>query len=99
MTHFILTAALTAAWKGTIILGAAWIATALQRRRSADLRHRVWLAALVAFAVLLIPFAPPPALRITIDTAAAGMRTATASVRSISLLLVFSTAWSVIAAL
>lgn len=99
MTHFILTAALTAAWKGTIILGAAWIAEELLRGRSADLRHRVWLAALVAFAVLLIPLAPPPTLRITIDTAAPGLRTATASVRSVSVLLMLSTAWSVIAAL
>jgi len=51
MTTLILTAAL----KGTIVLGAAWIATVLLRQRSADLRHRIWLAALVATALLLIP--------------------------------------------
>jgi hypothetical protein len=32
---------LTAALKGTVALGAAWIATALLRRSSADLRHRI----------------------------------------------------------
>ena len=51
MTNLILTAAL----KGTIVLGAAWIATALLRRRSADLRHHIWLAALIAMALLLVP--------------------------------------------
>jgi len=92
MTNLILTAAL----KGTIVLGAAWIATALLRQRSADLRHRIWLAALVAFAVLLIPIAPPQTLRIVVDTAAAGIGTARASARSVSVLPIV---WSVIAAL
>ena len=50
---------LTAALKGTVVLGAAWIATTLLRRRSADLRHRIWLAALVAMALLLIPWPAP----------------------------------------
>jgi len=92
MTNLILTAAL----KGTIVLGAAWIATALLRQRSADLRHRIWLAALVAFAVLLIPIAPPQTLRIVVDTAAAGIGTARTSSRSVSVLPIV---WSVIAAL
>ena len=52
MTNLILTAAL----KGTIVLSVAWIATVLLRDRSADLRHRIWLAALVATALLLIRF-------------------------------------------
>ncbi len=38
--------------KATLILAIAWIATLLLRRASADLRHRVWLAALVAVAIL-----------------------------------------------
>src|SRR5579864_3587277 len=96
MTTLILSAAL----KGTIVLGIAWIATVLLRRSSADLRHRIWLAALVAFAVLLIPIAPPQTLRITVDTAASGIGTAAGSIRSVSVLpVILSTAWSVIAAL
>jgi len=92
MTSLILTAAL----KGTFVLGAAWIATALLRQRSADLRHRIWLVALVAFAVLLIPIAPPQTLRIVVDTTAAGIGAVTASARSVSVLPIL---WSVIAAL
>jgi TonB family protein len=93
MTNLILTAAL----KGTIVLGAAWIATALLHRSSADLRHKIWLAALAAMALLMIPFAPPQTLRIMVDTNAVGMGTAAAaSTRSVSVLLIV---WSVIAAL
>jgi TonB family protein len=91
---------LTAALKGTVALGAAWIATALLRRSSADLRHRIWLAALIATALLVIPFSPPQTLRITVDTSAAGMGLAATSGRSASVLpIVSSVAWSVIAAL
>ncbi len=92
MTNLIL----TAAWKGIVVLGVAWIATALLRRSSADLRHRIWLAALAAMALLMIPFAPPQSLRIAVDTHAVGMGTAAASTRSVSVLLAV---WSVIAAL
>jgi TonB family protein len=93
MTNIILTAAL----KGTIVLGAAWIATALLRHRSADLRHRVWLAALVAAALLLIPVPVPQTMRMTIDaTAAAAPGTVSAAARSIR---VFPIVWSIIAAL
>jgi TonB family protein len=96
MTNLILTAAL----KGSVALGTAWIATALLRRSSADLRHRIWLAALIAAALLVIPFAPPQTLRITVDTSAAGLGIAPASAHSISALpVVCSVAWSVIAAL
>jgi len=92
MTNLILIAAL----KGTFVLSAAWIGTALLRKRSADLRHRIWLAALVAFAVLLIPIAPPQTLRIVVDTTAAGIGTTRVSARSVSVLPIL---WSVIAAL
>ena len=92
MTNLILTAAL----KGTIVLGVAWIATALLRQRSADLRHRIWLAALVATALLLIPVAPPQTMRIAIDTTASGVGAAAVSARSVSMIAVV---WSVIAAL
>jgi TonB family protein len=92
MTNLILTAAL----KGTIVLGAAWIATALLRQRSADLRHRIWLAALVAMALLLIPLPVPQTLRMTIDAAATAPATVSAAARSIR---VFPIVWSIIAAL
>ena len=61
MTNLIL----TAAWKGIVVLGVAWSATALLRRRSADLRHRIWLAALIAMALLMVPFSLPQTLRMT----------------------------------
>ena len=92
MTNLILTAAL----KGTIVLGAAWIATALLRRRSADLRHRVWLAAIIAMALLLLPVSVPQTMRMTIDASAAAPATASAAARSIQALPVV---WSIIAAL
>jgi TonB family protein len=92
MTSLILTAAL----KGTVVLAAAWLATALLRRRSADLRHRIWLAALIAMALLLVPVSVPQTLRMTIDAGAAVPGTASAAGRSVpSLTLV----WSVLAAL
>jgi TonB family protein len=92
MTNLILTAAL----KGTIVLSAAWIATVLLRRRSADLRHRIWLAAIIAMALLLIPVSVPQTMRMTIDASAAAPATASAAARSIQVLPVV---WSVIAAL
>ena len=92
MTNLILTAAL----KGTIVLGAAWIATALLRQRSADLRHRIWLAAIIAMALLLLPVSVPQTMRMTIDASAAAPATASAAARSIQVLPVV---WSIIAAL
>ena len=92
MTSLILTAAL----KGTVVLGAAWIATALLRRRSADLRHRVWLAAIIAMALLLVPVSVPQTMRMTIDASAAAPATASVAARSIQVLPVV---WSIIAAL
>jgi len=93
MTNLILTAAL----KGTFVLSAAWIATALLRERSADLRHRIWLAALIAMALLLVPVSVPQTLRMTIDASAAAPGTvAVAAARSLPSLAI---GWSVIAAL
>ena len=84
MTNLIITAAL----KGTIVLGAAWIATSLLRRSSADLRHRIWLAAFIAVALLLIPWPMPAPLRIstaaTLGTAKAG----SAASRSVPILAI-----------
>jgi TonB family protein len=82
MTNLILTTAV----KGTIVLVAAWVATALLRRGSADLRHRIWLAALVAMALLLIPWpAPAPMTFAAAAELSAGKITAAAS-RSVPLL-------------
>jgi TonB family protein len=82
MTSLILTAAV----KGSIVLAAAWIATALLRRGSADLRHRIWLAALVAMALLLIPWpAPAPMSFAAAAELSAGKVTSAAS-RSLPLL-------------
>ncbi len=92
MTNLILTAAL----KGTIVLCAAWIAAALLRRSPADLRHRIWLAALIAMALLLVPVSIPQTMRMTIDATAAAPGTVSAAARSIR---VFPIVWSIIAAL
>jgi TonB family protein len=87
---------LTAAVKGTIVLGAAWVATSLLRRSSADLRHRIWLAAIIAMALLLLPVSVPQTMRMTIDAGAPAPGTTPVVSRSIQVLPVV---WSVIAAL
>jgi TonB family protein len=61
-----MTLLLDSALKATVILTAAWLATIFLRRRSADMRHRVWLAAMLAVAglpalILAIPQALPQA--------------------------------------
>jgi len=91
MTSLIITAAL----KGIVVLVAAWIATSLLRRNSADLRHRIWLAAFIAMALLLIPWPMPQILRMTIDTSAAAAGTVSAA-RSVAVLPIL---WSAIATL
>ncbi len=45
-----------AALKSTLILALAWIACAALRKNSADLRHKIWIAAFLAIAAL--PFVP-----------------------------------------
>jgi len=91
MTSLIITAAL----KGIVVRVAAWIATSLLRRNSADLRHRIWLAAFIAMALLLIPWPMPQILRMTIDTSAAAAGTVSAA-RSVAVLPIL---WSAIATL
>ena len=91
MTSLIITAAL----KGIVVLVAAWIATSLLRRNSADLRHRIWLAAFIAMALLLIPWPMPQILRMTIDTSATAAGTVSAA-RSVAVLPIL---WSAIATL
>jgi len=91
MTSLIITAAL----KGIVVLVAAWIATSLLRRNSADLRHRIWLAAFIAMALLLIPWPMPQTLWMTIDTSATAAGTVSAA-RSVAVLPIL---WSAIATL
>jgi TonB family protein len=53
---------LDSAFKSTFILLAAWIATALLRNRSADVRHRIWLTAILATAAMPLAMLTAPAL-------------------------------------
>ncbi|HEY2416593.1 MAG TPA: M56 family metallopeptidase [Steroidobacteraceae bacterium] len=70
---------LIAALKGTVVLAVAWAAALLLRRSSADLRHRVWLAAMIAIALLLIPWPVPEPLRISASAALGTARAASAA--------------------
>jgi TonB family protein len=72
---------LDSALKATLILFAAWTASLALRRASAGVRHTVWLAAVLAVAMvpaaLSIPqTAIPPAARIIVSAMAAGPRVA-----------------------
>jgi TonB family protein len=49
--------------RATIVLGSAWLATALLRHASADVRGRIWRTALAATALLFIPVPVPEPLR------------------------------------
>jgi TonB family protein len=44
-----------AALKGSLVLVVAYLAAGAARNASADLRHRIWLGALIAVAALLVP--------------------------------------------
>jgi TonB family protein len=72
---------LDSALKATLILFAAWTASLALRRASADLRHVIWLAAILAVAMLpaalAIPqSAIPNAVQIIVPTAALGTQAA-----------------------
>ncbi|MEO8096152.1 MAG: TonB family protein [Acidobacteriota bacterium] len=88
MTALVLTAAL----KGTLLLAVAWAATALLRRSSADLRHRIWLAAFCGLALLLIPAPMPEAARVTLAYTFVADAATDAAARSIVL---WPTIWGV----
>ena len=51
--------------RATIVLGLAWLATALLRGASADVRGRIWRTALAATVLLFIPVPVPEPLRIS----------------------------------
>jgi beta-lactamase regulating signal transducer with metallopeptidase domain len=55
--------------RGTVALLAAWIVTGLLRKASAELRHWIWLMALVSIASLLIPLPVPESARISLVVA------------------------------
>jgi TonB family protein len=57
------------ALRGTVLLAAAWLAAFLLRRDSADLRHRVWLAALIGTALLILPLPAPRTGLLIVSTA------------------------------
>jgi len=64
------------ALKATLVLALAWIATLALRRASADLRHRVWLAAIFSTGILpaalrIAPSALPASARIIVSSSSA----------------------------
>lgn len=58
-----------AALRGTILLAAAWLVAFLLRRDSADLRHKIWLAALIGTALLILPLPAPRTGLLIVSTA------------------------------
>jgi TonB family protein len=81
-----MTILLNSAFASTFILLAAWLANLALRRRSADLRHRVWLAAILATAILpvLITIMPsvPAANIVAASTIGGGSARAVNAVRA-----------------
>jgi TonB family protein len=59
--------------RSTIVLGAAWIVALILRRASADLRHKVWLAALIGVAFSLISVPVPESYRIAVAVESGGI--------------------------
>jgi TonB family protein len=87
---------MNSAFKGAIVLALAWIATAVFRRASADLRHRIWLAALLAVVLFMIPVAVPEPLRLAISARASATPNPVASSRwpaIVSTLWILGIAW------
>ena len=65
MMSLILSAILSAAVKGTAILTFAFLLTLVLRKVSADVRHRIWLAALACLVLLMIPMRLPETAQVT----------------------------------
>lgn len=73
---------LGAAWKGSLVLGVACLAAWAARKTSADLRHKIWLGALLAMAALLVPVPmtePAPLNTLTVGVARTGLATSAGS--------------------
>lgn len=75
-----------AAVRATVVLGLAWLAAALLHRSSADVRGRIWRAALAATALLLIPVPLPEAVRISSTALADAANVSTGVTGSVPLL-------------
>jgi beta-lactamase regulating signal transducer with metallopeptidase domain len=69
--------------RGAVLIALAWIATALQRRRSAELRHVVWLTSLIGtLALPALAWAPRWSLPILPVPAATVIRATSVDTRS-----------------
>lgn len=77
-----------AAARATVVLALAWLGTALLRDASADLRSRIWRAALTSTALLLLPIPTPEQLRISSTALANAADTSSGVVSSIPVLFI-----------
>jgi TonB family protein len=67
--------------RSTVIVSAAWAAAWFLRRASADLRHKIWLAALIGIACSWIAVPGPESFRLVITAQSGGAADLTASSR------------------
>lgn len=72
--------------RATLVLALAWLAATLLRQASADLRCRIWRAALTSTALLLLPIPTPEPLRISSIALANATDTSSGVVSSIPVL-------------
>ncbi len=77
-----MTTLLESALKSTVILAVAWLASLLLGRRSADVRHRIWLVAICAVAALPLALMWMPKLWPPAIQAVAGSQILAAPVRA-----------------
>ena len=80
-----------AAARATIVLGLALLATTLLRHASADIRGRIWRAALTATALLFLPIPTPEPFRISSTVLANAADTSSNVVSAIPFLVVIWT--------
>jgi TonB family protein len=67
--------------RSTVVLSAAWIVALFLRRASADLRHKVWLAALISVPFSLVSVVVPESFRIAVAVQSGGISGLAASSR------------------
>jgi len=73
--------------RATVVLGVAWLAAALLRRASADVRNRIWRTALAVTALLFIPVPLPEPFRISSTALADVAGASSGPAASVSILL------------